>query len=358
MSAQPPVPKARSNGSLCAWASNLHPQQLKCRLDGDFLNDSYNTAQQILFEDSTALVVEALRIIRQETALPVPDVRACGVADMNPLHLGPFILMTFIEGIYLKDVLIASGSRVLKNDIPDDTIEMIYRQRANIMFQLFKINFRPIGSIPTITTNFVKFSTIRQYFHYVLGQDWQQLENQANSVAGETNALPRYISLKVLESLIPEMIATEFDEGPFKLICDDLGLANMIGKSSEDLTTVGIVDLEWVYAGPGHKEISTLVKWSVDSGAMWLHMLLSCGFLDMGNFPYIQLQEQIGLERWSLTLEELRDTTEVKSFIERKMNDLLKYDEDLDKVEKFNAAGKMTREEFVASVRSLLRVDE
>lgn len=60
--------------------------------------------------------------------------------------------MTFIEGICLKDVLIASGSRVLKNDIPDDTIEMIYRQMANIMLQLFKINFRRIGSLPTITT--------------------------------------------------------------------------------------------------------------------------------------------------------------------------------------------------------------
>lgn len=43
-----------------------------------------------------------------------------------------------------------------------------------------------------------------------------------------------------MESLVPEMIATEFNEGPFKLICDDLGLANMIAKSSEDLTIVEI----------------------------------------------------------------------------------------------------------------------
>ncbi|KAJ5783418.1 uncharacterized protein N7518_009095 [Penicillium psychrosexuale] len=118
------------------------------------------------------------------------------------------------------------------------------------------------------------------------------------------------------------MIATEFDEGPFKLICDDLGLANMIVKSAEDHTIVGMVDLEWVYAGPaqiffsapwwllydlpineewdfmmskppalndrffkcldmfvrilaeeesktpGYNEVSTLVKWSVDSGAI------------------------------------------------------------------------------------------
>lgn len=32
------------------------------------------------------------------------------------------------------------------------------------------------------------------------------------------------------------MTVPEFDEGPSKRICDDLGLANMIVKSSEDLT--------------------------------------------------------------------------------------------------------------------------
>ncbi|KAJ5972398.1 uncharacterized protein N7479_002316 [Penicillium vulpinum] len=159
--------------------------------------------------------VEALRLIRQKTALPVPEVWAWGVADISPLNLGPFILMTFIEGVCLKDVLIESGSQVLKRHLPDDTIELIYRQMANIMLQLFKIDFYRIGSLPTTTTNFAvptrpltwkahdilqtggintfdnqnqKLSTTRQYFHYVLGQDWQQLQNQLNSVAGETNA--------------------------------------------------------------------------------------------------------------------------------------------------------------------------
>lgn len=35
----------------------------------------------------------------------------------------------------------------------------------------------------------------------------------------------------------------------------------------------------------GHKEVSTLVRWSMDSGAMWLHMLLSCGFWMWAIFP-------------------------------------------------------------------------
>ncbi len=38
---------------------------------------------------------------------------------------------------------------------------------------------------------------------------------------------------------------------------------------------------------PGHedKELSTLVKWSQDSGAMWLHMLLVGAFNAPKHFP-------------------------------------------------------------------------
>jgi len=38
--------------------------------------------------------------------------------------------------------------------------------------------------------------------------------------------------------------------GLFKLLCDDFGLANMIVRSKDDLTIVGVVDLEWSYTGP------------------------------------------------------------------------------------------------------------
>lgn len=91
---------------------------------------------------------------------------------------------------------------------------------------------------------------------------------------------------------------------------------------------------------------------------MWLHMLLSCGFFDTRSFPHMHLQEQLGLERRRQPLEELRETGEVKDFIERKMKELVKYDDGLEKVKGFNAVGKMQREEFVVSVRSLFGVDE
>ena len=52
-----------------------------------------------------------------------------------------------------------------------------------------------------------------------------------------------------MESLLPDLI-NKYDSGGFRLICDDLGLANLIVRSKEDLTVVGVVDLEWSYIGP------------------------------------------------------------------------------------------------------------
>lgn len=86
------------------------------------------------------------------------------------------------------------------------------------------------------------FSTTGKYFRYTIGQDEQQLQHQPNSVTGEKNAESRFASLKILESMMPEMINGKYDQGPFKLICDDLGPANMIVRSQHDLTIVGVVD--------------------------------------------------------------------------------------------------------------------
>lgn len=260
------------------------------------------------------------------------------------------------------------------------------------------------------------FQTTSQYFQYILGQDLQQLQEQPNSVTGEQNAESRYASLRILESMMPDMINEKYDRGPFKLICDDLGPANVIVKSTEDLTIVGVVDLEWVYAGPaqlftsapwwllldrpineewdfvvgeppeissryfknleifkrvlqeeeaklpGHtnKEVSELVTWSEETGAMWLHMLLSSGFFDWFSFPCMQLRERIGPGRWRERMEDIKNTNESKAFVARKLHELDVYDEQVDTVEHYKSLmedGAMRKEEFLVKVRALLEVN-
>ncbi|KAL4918359.1 hypothetical protein BDW62DRAFT_181801 [Aspergillus aurantiobrunneus] len=148
---------------------------LPCQLDGGFLNGSYNLCQKFLFDNGTvwllclprvssispeyadekiAMEEEALHLIREKTAAPVPDVYAWALASENPLGLGPFILMSFITGISLNNVLGGPGSRLLREEVPNTDLEYLYRQMARIMLQLFQIEFDRIDGLPTPVTKF------------------------------------------------------------------------------------------------------------------------------------------------------------------------------------------------------------
>lgn len=260
------------------------------------------------------------------------------------------------------------------------------------------------------------FTSTRQYFEYVNNQDWRQLLLQRNSIAGPRSARSRYAGLNILKSLIPELINTNYDRGPFKIICDDFGLANVMVRSKDDLTIIGVVDIEWVYAGPaqlfgsapwwllldrpvndewdfeegeapkatdryfkcleifihvleeeeirmtenGSRELSELVRWSRDTGAMWLHMLLSSGFFDTLSFPYMQLRKHKGAQWWDERMDYHEHTEEVEKFVAAKLKDLAAYDEIKGKVDHLKVLmdnEEMAIEDFISSVSSILKSD-
>ncbi|TQB74590.1 hypothetical protein MPDQ_004439 [Monascus purpureus] len=241
----------------------------------------------------------------------------------------------------------------------------------------------------------------------IVDQDWEQLVHQPNSTDGEYDAKDKYVAFRILKTLIPDLVNTKYDYGKFKLICDDLGLANLIVRGKEDLTVVGVVDLEWSYVGPAQlfgsapwwllqdrpvnsawdcegdelpkiasrylkyldifmhileeeeakmpgyeeRELSSLVKWSQASGAMWLHMLLSSGFNDYCSFPFTKLRQHLGAAEWAKREKEYDQAEELEGFASRKVKELEKYDEALQKMEESKAlidSGKMTKEEFIA----------
>jgi len=62
--------------------------------------------------------------------------------------------------------------------------------------------------------------------------------------------------------------------------------------------------------GSQEKELSNLVKRFEVSRAMWLYMVLSCGFNDADNLPFIQLRYYIGTEKWEQLKEELQDKSD------------------------------------------------
>jgi hypothetical protein len=209
--------------------------------------------------------------------------------------------------------------------------------------------------------------------------------------------------------VVPGLVNKRYDRGPFKLICDDLGLANLIVKSEKDFTVVGVIDLEWSYAGPAQlcasapwwllidsplsedwdhfgkkpptqvaryfrylkiyqrvleeeeskrpahkeKELSTLVRWSEESGAMWLHMVLSNGFICTHTFPSERLQQHLRIGRWRKG-EGSADTETEKAFAVQKMSELEQHKADLAEIRADKARmdrGEIYRQDFIDKYR-------
>lgn len=171
------VYQMRESGQLGTWVSTFHPNQLPCQTDGNikFIHGGYNLGQKLIFSDRTtwlvrfaqagsvcgvladekvAMEVETLSRI-YETGVRVPRIHGWGLTAHNPLGLGPFIIMDFIEGVSLESILKEEADkRLMRDDVSDSDIEYIYRQFAQILLRLFQLDFDCIGSLPTPRTGF------------------------------------------------------------------------------------------------------------------------------------------------------------------------------------------------------------
>jgi len=126
-----------------AWVTQYHPAALPCSLEQRILHGSYNLGLIAVFSNGekwfirfplvgrtgdqyldlkVANEVKTLRLLRERTDIPVPDVKAWGLADQNRLGLGPFIIEQFIEGERLKPILSVSDEaedHILGDELDD-----------------------------------------------------------------------------------------------------------------------------------------------------------------------------------------------------------------------------------------------
>jgi hypothetical protein len=96
--------------------------------------------------------VVTMNFIRTQTNIPVPAIINWGLSSDNPLNLGAFIVMEFVEGKPLNEFLEESprpeNSRaILRPDINRRHQEIIYRQIACFLLELSKHDFSRIGSL-------------------------------------------------------------------------------------------------------------------------------------------------------------------------------------------------------------------
>lgn len=81
-------------------------------------------------------------------------------------------------------------------------------------------------------------------------------------------------------------------------------------------------------------------------------MLILSGFNDNHSFPFTQLRQHIGETEWARREKEFYNPSEPEAFAERKVKELDKYDEALEKLEERKLlvdSGDMTMQEFVSN---------
>jgi hypothetical protein len=156
---------------IATWVSTFRNGQL-CEVVGDNCG-SFNWSCQIRFKDGVQWMIRfavpgraidgdekvrhevaTMQFIKTETKIPVPSVLAWGMSKDNPLGLGAFIIMDFIEGDPLGKILEVlpepESGQTLREDISDRDLDIIYRQIANILLELSEHDFPRIGSLSRI----------------------------------------------------------------------------------------------------------------------------------------------------------------------------------------------------------------
>lgn len=224
--------------------------------------------------------VEVMKSLRKKTTIPLPRFIDWGLTGDSPQQLGPFIIMEYVEGIHLSDVLKRPTANkqekeILNPNIDNTMLNVIYRQIADFMLQLYDLDFTHIGAIsessegiwsvterpltynmnelvtsggfPSDQFSTRQFASANEYFKSAAEQHLVHLHTQRNLATDPEDAQRRYIARHLFQQLAAKNFIN--DNGPFKLFCDDLRPANIL-VNSETLQVTAVLDLEFTNAMP------------------------------------------------------------------------------------------------------------
>lgn len=93
--------------------------------------------------------VNTMQFLKAKTKIPVPSIITWGYSCDNPLGLGPYIIMEFIDGLPLDEIIrqpIDTGY-TLRSDIDGRELDIIFRQIANVYLELASHDFPYIGAL-------------------------------------------------------------------------------------------------------------------------------------------------------------------------------------------------------------------
>ncbi|KAH7308945.1 hypothetical protein B0I35DRAFT_453545 [Stachybotrys elegans] len=244
-------------------------------------------------EEKLLAEVDTLRYIKANTDIKVPKIHHWGSRDNSPGQLGPFIVMdwmfhetNFTE--FLNKPNVSPYQPVLNPAIEDAQLRRCYEDMADVLLKLSRCEFSAIGSLvhrdgtalPTVGTrpmtvnlaylaNIARvphsclparhetFRSASRYYSALADMHLLQLSFQRNqAIESADDCRKKYIARQLFRKLASEgrLANTEFEYGPFKLWCDELGLMNAVLGPNKRVT--GIVDWEFSYAAPAEFSFS------------------------------------------------------------------------------------------------------
>lgn len=222
-----------------------------------------------------AMLVE---FVGSRTEIPVPRVIAYGAAHENPTDLGPFIIMAWIEGRKMSEILRKDtpGEDILNPDIDSRTLGLLYSQMAEILLELWKLDFDCIGCLgqdqqsgqymvdgPPLTLEVNElmrtcglgnrtpsgvYHSSTDYIASLLQLQSTHLRDQQNSVYDSEDCREKYACRHLMKAIAFDFISQADNQGPFKLFCEDFGPGNVLVDAS--LRVTGVIDWEFCYAAP------------------------------------------------------------------------------------------------------------
>ncbi|KAF5558995.1 kinase [Fusarium mexicanum] len=233
--------------------------------------------------------VATMRYVAANTTIPVPKIFHWGTAEDNPLGLGPFIIIEYIEhettlSHALNDpTLDPPDSHSLDPNISNKKLEFLYAQMANILLQLSSLSFPRIGSLVEDEEGHISisgrplmqnmnsildltgspssllpakdqpFATSTEWYSAMADMNLIQLAfQQNNAVEDEDDARDKYVARQLFRNLASEgrleVRSSKEGRNHFRLFSEDLRPSNVL--IDKDFKVVGVIDWEFAYAAP------------------------------------------------------------------------------------------------------------
>ncbi|KAK2811326.1 hypothetical protein FQN50_002202 [Emmonsiellopsis sp. PD_5] len=229
--------------------------------------------------------VVVLRFLRENTAIPVPEVFGTG-----KIHTGPFIVMSYINGTPLANIIkdpSVAGQPVLNPRISERDLRRAYREMCKLLLELSKPEFPKIGAlvespdgkfivarraftfgmnelstlanIPRHVFPETVLETAHDYFTHLASQHVSHFLLQRNdAIEDEADCRKKFVARCLFRKLIRQHVQFEHNHGPFRLYCDDFRPSNVLVDIEKQRISAAI-DWEFTYAAPA--EFSYVAPW-------------------------------------------------------------------------------------------------